>query len=118
LFFVMDPGGHKMGVTTELLISSPFTTFLIPGLFLLIINGFGNLAGGIITFMKKKAAGPLAIILAWILMLWIILQVYWIGYISFLQPLMFSIGLIEAISGYLLYIAVKSRRKKHKRPAA
>lgn len=100
IIFLMDTSGAGMGNSTALLENSPFHTFLIPGLFLLIINGLGSATGAVYSFMKRPFAGPLGIILGIIMCLWIILQVNWIGLTSFLQPLFLIVGITEALLGW------------------
>jgi hypothetical protein len=101
--FVADPSGKGMGNTTDLLAHSPFHTFLIPGLFLMIVNGFGNLAGAVLSFMNRKIAGLLGYLLGVVLFTWVIFQVAWIGYGSWLQALFFFVGIAETILGYMIW---------------
>ncbi|MGO3728662.1 MAG: hypothetical protein ACTJFI_07125, partial [Enterococcus viikkiensis] len=43
------PGGAaSMGVTTDMLVHDPFNTFLVPGIFLLVVIFGGNLMSGIL----------------------------------------------------------------------
>jgi hypothetical protein len=100
LGYLLDTSGNGMGVTTELLEKSPFSSFLIPGLFLLFINGIGNAAGAYLSFTKKKLAGEAGIILGVILSLWIIFQVMWITLSSILQPLFLIIGITDVFLGF------------------
>lgn len=100
--YLSDTSGAGMGVSLELLKNSPLTSFLIPGLFLLIVNGFGNLAGAFLSFRKNVFAGKAGLYLGIILCLWLIIQVYWIGLISFMQPMFLVIGIIEALLGFLI----------------
>ena len=100
--YLSDTSGTGMGTSVELLKNSPLTNFLIPALFLLIVNGFGNVLGAIFSFRKKAFAGKAGFILGIILCLWIIIQVYWIGLSSFMQPLFLIIGIVEAFFGYLI----------------
>ena len=97
--FIGDPTGASMGMTLELLDGTPFPNFFIPGLFLLTVNGIGHLIAGILTFMKFRYAGEVAILFGAVLVLWIIIQVLWIGLTSFLQPLYFVFGLVEILLG-------------------
>lgn len=93
LGYLLDTSGKGMGVTTDLLSKSPLNSFLLPGLFLLIVNGFGNALGAYLSFTRNKFAGQLGLILGVLLTLWIIIQVAWITLSSFLQPLFLVIGL-------------------------
>lgn len=98
--YLSDTSGGAMGVSTEMLANSPLKSFLLPGLFLLFINGLGNAAGAWLSFSGKKSAGSFGFALGVLLTLWIIIQVYWIGYGSFLQPLFLAIGLVNTYLGW------------------
>jgi hypothetical protein len=100
LGFLSDTSGKGMGVTTEMLANSPLNSFLIPGLFLFIINGLGNAFGAYLSFTRKKLAGHAGLILGVLLSLWIIIQVLWITLSSFLQPLFLIIGIAEIYFGW------------------
>jgi hypothetical protein len=100
LGYLLDTSGKGMGVTTQLLENSPFKSFLIPGLFLLIVNGISNAAGSYLSFKRNKYAGSVGLILGGLLTLWIIIQVTWITLSSFLQPLFFFIGVTNVYLGW------------------
>jgi hypothetical protein len=102
LGYLSDTSGVGMGASVELLKNSPLTSFLIPALFLLIVHGFGNVLGAILSFRKKPFAGKVGLVLGLILSIWIIIQVYWIGLSSFMQPMFLIIGIAEALFGYLI----------------
>ena len=93
LGYLLDTSGKGMGVTTEMLSESPLNSFLLPGLFLLIVNGFANALGAYLSFIRNKIAGHMGLILGILLTLWIIIQVAWISLSSFLQPLFLVIGM-------------------------
>ena len=93
LGYLLDTSGKGMGVTTEMLSESPLNSFLLPGLFLLIVNGFANALGAYLSFIRNKIAGHMGLILGILLTLWIIIRVAWITMSSFLQPLFLVIGL-------------------------
>lgn len=95
LGYLADTSGKAMEVSADMLANSPLKSFLLPGLFLLIVHGFGNVAAAVISFRKMRIAGYAGIILGSILCLWIAIQVYWISLSSFMQPLFFGLGLIE-----------------------
>lgn len=103
LALTLDPSGRGMGWTLEQLASTPFPDFLIPGLFLLIVNGLGSLAGAVLSLRRHAVGGPAAVALGGILMAWIAIQVGLIGLVSWLQPFYFVLGLLEAALGYLLW---------------
>lgn len=92
---VMDPSGSAVGFDLQWLEGSPFSDFLIPGLVLMTVNGLGHLVGCFASFRGWRRAGELGLALGVFLTLWILLQVYWIGLGSWLQPAYFIIGLLE-----------------------
>ena len=102
LGYLLDTSGKGMGVTTEMLSASPLNSFLLPGLFLLIVNGFANALGAYLSFIKNKIAGHLGLILGILLTLWIIIQVAWISLSSFLQPLFLVIGLTNIFLSWMI----------------
>jgi len=108
LSLIINPDGTDMGLPLDLLSDSPFKDFLIPGIFLFTLNGLLPAIGAYFSFTRKKHAGILGIGLGIILMLWISIQVYFIGLSHFLQYLYFIIGLIEMILGYYLFSKTKS----------
>jgi len=100
--YVKDPSGAGIGVSVDLLVNSPFKDFLIPGLFLLIVNGFGQLGAAVFSILNKPIAGKTGLFLGFFLMVWIVIQVYFIGLSSFLQPLFFFVGLFEMALGWTI----------------
>ncbi len=101
--FILDPSGKCMWMTIDMLEKSPFMDFLIPGLILLIVLGAGNLVGTILTFKRHHFSGSMAVLLGIALVIWICVQVYWIGLGSFLQPLYLTLGLMEFVLGYMIF---------------
>jgi hypothetical protein len=106
ILFLIDPTGQKNGIPISILANSPFIDFFIPGLILLLFIGMGNFSGTILTILKKEVSGFIGIVFGIFLMVWIVLQIYWIGYSSILQPVFFLVGLIEAVIGYILLARV------------
>lgn len=95
--FLIAPDGSKMGMTVDALSGSPFSNFLIPGIFLFTVNGVFNLAAAVLSFKKYKYAPIIGIGLGLALLIWVSVQVYSIGLSHFLQPIYFIIGIIEII---------------------
>jgi len=98
--YLLDTSGKVMGAGPELLANSPLDSFLLPGLFLLLINGAANLSGAFLSFKRNKYAGHIGLTLGVILCLWIIIQVAWITLTSFLQPLFLIVGLSDIFLGW------------------
>jgi hypothetical protein len=96
---VSDPSGTKMNVPLELLKNSPFTNYLIPGLVLLLVIGVGHVIGGIITFLRHRYSGNMAMLFGAFLALYMITEVWFIGLVNVSQPLYFVLGAVELIFG-------------------
>jgi len=77
LLLVLDASGARLGTPIELLDKTPFTTFLVPGIVLLIVNGLGSMVGSVDSFIGHRHAGELAMAPGMFLVLWIAVQVYW-----------------------------------------
>ena len=103
LAMVIHPAGNDLGMTIEMLSKSPFPDFFIPGIFLLTINGFGNLLGAVVSFLHHPLAGKIAVGLGLFLILWITVQVYWLGF-HWLHLLYFILGIIELTLGLKFFI--------------
>jgi len=97
ILLIMQPDGSKLGIPIDLLDAVPFSNFLIPGLFLLFINGLAQGFGALASFLNYKFYRTLGFILGIVLVLWIIIQVYFINPIHFLQLVYFIFGLAEVI---------------------
>ena len=102
LALVLEPSGSNLGIPLEVLKSSPFLTFLVPGIVLLIVNGFGSLVGATASFTRYWCAGEIAIALGLFLVAWIMFQVYWFAAFHWFHALYLSIGLLELVLGWLL----------------
>ena len=103
LSMIFQPDGRGIGISTDILLGSPFEDFLIPGLFLFFVNGLFHGLGAILSFTRHKYAGILGMILGVILIIWICIQVYFISLTHFLQPTFFFVGILEMIQSYFLY---------------
>jgi uncharacterized membrane protein len=105
---VKDPSGSALGVPLSFLEGSPFPDFLIPGIFLLVVNGVGSMIGAVLSFTRRRYAQEIAIVLGAILVAWIVIQVVIIRSFSWMHILYFILGVVEF--GIGLYI----RRRRFK----
>ncbi len=99
---VSDPSGTKMNIPLEWLSNSPFTNYFVPGLVLLIVNGVGNFFAGIVTFLRSRYAGNMAVAFGTFLVLFIVIEVWFIGLRTLLQPLYLILGITELMFGLKL----------------
>lgn len=73
-------------VPTEWLRGSPFSNYFIPGLFLFIVVGGLALLAAIFIFRHHRLALKAAYVSGTIILLWLLIQVTIIGYVSWMQP--------------------------------
>lgn len=99
---VKDPSGGALGVPLSLLEGSPFPDFLIPGIFLLAVNGFGSMIGAGLSFTRRRYALEMAIVLGVILVAWILIQLVIIKSISWLHILYLILGGLELGMGLFI----------------
>jgi uncharacterized membrane protein len=99
---VIDPSGSALGVPLSFLEGSPFPDFLVPGIFLLVVNGVGSMIGAGFSFTRRPYAQETAIVLGAILVTWIVIQVILIRSFSWMHVFYFILGAVEL--GFGLYI--------------
>lgn len=85
------------GLPVEWLDGSPFETYRVPSLFLLIIIGGLSLFSAVALFGKKQYALRAALLTGVVLAFWIIVQVWIIGLVSWMQPVTFVAALVVMI---------------------
>ncbi len=103
ILMLLEPDGSGLGLSLDILQDSPFTNFIIPGLFLLTVNGIAQGFAAFSSFRQFSYYRTLGFILGIILVLWIMVQIFHIGLTHFLQVIFFFIGIAEVIlSVYLL----------------
>ena len=108
ILFLIAPDGSTTGMSTAMLGNAPFSDYTIPSLFLLIVLGLGNAFAALFSFQLLNISGKAGIVLGLILVVWIAVQVYWMGFTSFLQPVMGVTGVVEMVLGYKIRNNLKS----------
>lgn len=109
LIFILDPSGAGMGFSPELLEGTFLPNYVIPGLFLLLVNGVATLVGGALSLLRHRYAGEAGLLLGLLLIAWIVVQVAMIGLVHWLQPLYFVLGVIELVLGLLVRRSFQER---------
>lgn len=79
-------------VPREWLSGTPFRTYFVPSLVLIIVVGGTQLAAAAAVVRGASAARVAAQVATAVLFAWIVIQVSVIGYVSFLQPAMASVA--------------------------
>lgn len=74
------------GVPVNWLEGSPFSSYLLPSVILFVVVGGACLFGAIAVFQNRPFARRTAITSAVILLSWLAVQVFFIGYVSWMQP--------------------------------
>ena len=82
------------GVPVEWLAGSPFQDYYVPGLFLFLVLGGSALFSGILVFARHPMARKAAIACGMVILLWLIVQLSIIGYVSWMQPVTAAAALI------------------------
>lgn len=96
---IISPDGSGMNLDLAWLDRSPFESFLIPGVFLLVFNGILQLTGAWLTFRKSTVSGNFGMAVGLILIFWLLAQVYYLELTHFLQVVFFVIGVFEVYLG-------------------
>jgi hypothetical protein len=73
-------------VPVEWLKESPFPDYFLPGLFLFLVIGGSALIAAVAVFSRHRLARRAALFCGVIVLLWLLIQVIIIGYVSWMQP--------------------------------
>ncbi len=91
---LLDTTGNLVGFPPGWIEATPFGSYLLPGLYLLLVNGFGMLILAGLTVRRHWAAPWLTVILGTGLVIWIGVQLLVMPETSFLQLLFGAIGVV------------------------
>lgn len=86
-----------MGISPDMLKNGPFDNFLIPGLFLMIVLGCGNLIAAAFTIKQHKWWPYMSGGMGDILVLWIVIQCLILFTIAGLHIIFFILGAIQSL---------------------
>ncbi len=75
LSFLQDPSGHALGIPAGWIESSVFGSYLVPGIYLLVVNGFGMLLLAALTVRRHWIAPWLTGALGVGLIIWIAVEI-------------------------------------------
>ena len=104
LMLISDPSGAKFDWSLDLLNGTPFNSFLIPGIVLLIVNGLFPISVAVITVLKKSYTHTLILFQGVIVIIWLSVQLLLNP--DFFLPVThypsYSIGVLLVIIGLVL----------------
>jgi len=99
LQLVTDTTGGSIGFPAGWIEATPFGSYLVPGLYLLVVNGFGMLVLVGLIVRRHWSAPWLTGVLGTGLVIWILVQLVVMPEFSFLQAIFGAVGLgLVAIS--------------------
>jgi peptidoglycan/LPS O-acetylase OafA/YrhL len=99
------------GVPREWLAGSPFSDYVVPSLVLFVVVGGALALAAIMVFRGHPLARAIACAAAAVLLVWIVVQVAIIGYVSWMQPATFAAGLLMLLLISLLPSTASTGRK-------
>lgn len=90
------------GVPTEWLEGSPFSDYTFPSVILLAVVGGTFLVAAVTVFVRSRIARASALTAGTVVLVWIVVQVTIIGYVSWMQPTTAIGGLLVLLLAWLL----------------
>lgn len=94
VMFITDPSGASLQLPPGWIEATPFGSYLIPGLYLFLVNGLVMLVAALLAVVRHPMAPWLMGALGIGLMIWIAVQVAVMPETMYLQPVMFAFGLV------------------------
>ncbi len=101
---LLNPTAPVPGMTTEVLRNGPFADFLIPGLFLFIVLGLGNVAGGVLALVRRQHPwqGYVTGVLGAAMVGWIVVQCLVLWSVNVLHVIFFLLGAAQGLLALML----------------
>jgi hypothetical protein len=119
---IAAPDGSYVHMHVTELRHSPFTSFLIPGLLLGVVIGFGNLLAAILELRGAKVAKAVAFSASAALLTWTVTEMAMLRAFQFLQPVYLLVAVVILIESLrhgasaraLLHTTASPRRADHR----
>lgn len=99
---MLFPDGSPLRLSTDLLVTSPFTNYFLPGLVLFAANGVGSCMVLYLMLARKRKAGLYLVLQGVLLLGWILIQVLMIPITDILQGIFALMGLTLLLIGDVL----------------
>src|SRR3989338_2070192 len=113
---VAGPNGEIIKMDPAILSGSVFENFLIPGIVLLTIIGIDSLLAAGFVWIRSHLHPYVVVWQGVMLAIWIGVQVAITGYLHWLQPLCFAIGLALIVLGLIELSRMRKSRAQKSRP--
>jgi hypothetical protein len=98
VMLITDTTGHSVGFPPGWIEATPFSSYLVPGIYLLLMNGVGMLVLAGLSFARHWTAPWLTGVLGAGLAIWIGVQLAVMPEVSFLQAVFGVIGLVLVVA--------------------
>lgn len=102
VIIILHPDGSMMQMSTDLLKTSPFKTFLIPGIVLTVFVGGSSAVALVLNILKNKRRYEWAIAAGVMTCGWVIVQMILINIFFWLQFVYLGIGILMILIAYQL----------------
>lgn len=99
---LLDTSGRGQGFPPDLLQGTPFSSYLIPGIVLLLVNGLLPSMVAVLTIRRRRGAHSGHIVVALALAGWLVGETFLIGLASWMQPFFFAYALVVAALAVLV----------------
>jgi hypothetical protein len=99
VMLITDPTGAGVGFPPGWIEATPFGSYLVPGIYLLLMNGIGMLVAAGLIVMRHRLAPWVTAVLGTGLAIWILVQLFVMPEVSYLQALFGVIGVVLAAIG-------------------
>jgi len=102
LLLIGDPSGHPMDIPVSVLEPSPFHSFLIPGILLLVSSGLLGAAVFVLTVLKIRRYGWWVAVQGSVLFGWITIEVVMLRTVVWLHYVYWGLALVLIGCGWAL----------------
>jgi hypothetical protein len=103
-----DPSGELLKMPVSLLQHTPFHSYLIPGIVLLVCNGLFSFLVLLFTIRHVRNYGSWIVIQGIVLAIWLLTEIVWIRMIFWAQGVYFVVASMLILTGW----ALTGRRSK------
>jgi len=100
--FIMHPDGSGLKMSLDYLKHTPFNNYLIPGIILVIANGFLSFTAIVALIFKFQKSAWFVLVQGIVLTGWIVIQIFMIQTVDIFHYILGSVGVILIVLGWFL----------------